>query len=74
MISRTGIDGLVVAAGFSGHGFKIAPGVGMLVADLVIDGHSADARIPETDFGLSRFADNDLLRTPYPYVGASEMR
>lgn len=46
----------------------------MLVADLVIDGHSADARIPETDFRLSRFADNDLLRTPYPYVGASEMR
>ena len=28
VISRTGIDGLVVAAGFSGHGFKIAPAVG----------------------------------------------
>ncbi|MDT5338566.1 MAG: hypothetical protein QOD90_4071, partial [Mycobacterium sp.] len=33
VISRTGIDGLVVAAGFSGHGFKIAPAVGRLIAD-----------------------------------------
>jgi sarcosine oxidase subunit beta len=74
VISRTGIDGLVVAAGFSGHGFKIAPAVGNLVADLVVDGRSADPRIPETDFRLSRFAEDDLLRTPYPYVGAGEMR
>jgi sarcosine oxidase, subunit beta len=31
-------DGLVVAAGFSGHGFMLAPEVGRAVADLVIDG------------------------------------
>jgi glycine/D-amino acid oxidase-like deaminating enzyme len=74
VISRTGLDGLVVAAGFSGHGFKIAPAVGQLVADLVIDGRSADPRIPETDFRLSRFAEGELLKTPYPYVGAGEMR
>jgi glycine/D-amino acid oxidase-like deaminating enzyme len=74
VISRTGIDGLVVAAGFSGHGFKIAPAVGRLIADLVVDGRSADPRIPETDFRLSRFAQGDLLKTPYPYVGAGEMR
>ena len=30
VISRTALDGLVVAAGFSGHGFKIAPAVGRL--------------------------------------------
>jgi sarcosine oxidase subunit beta len=74
VISRTGIDGLVVAAGFSGHGFKIAPAVGQLIADLVVDGRSADPRIPETDFRLSRFAEGDPLRTPHPYVGAGEMR
>jgi glycine/D-amino acid oxidase-like deaminating enzyme len=74
VISRTGINGLVVAAGFSGHGFKIAPAVGRLVADIVVDGRSADPRIPETDFRLSRFADGDLLKTPFPYVGAGEMR
>ncbi|MCV7225924.1 NAD(P)/FAD-dependent oxidoreductase [Mycolicibacterium komossense] len=74
VISRTDLAGLVVAAGFSGHGFKISPAVGRLIADLVIDGHSNDPRIPETDFRLSRFAEGDLLKTPYPYVGAGEMR
>lgn len=74
VISRTGLDGLVVAAGFSGHGFKIAPAVGRLVADLVVDGRSADPRIPESDFRLGRFADGDLLMTRYPYVGAGQMR
>ena len=74
IISRGPLDGLVIAAGFSGHGFKISPAVGRLVADLVVDAHSSDPRIPETDFRLSRFAENDLLTTPYPYVGAGEMR
>jgi sarcosine oxidase, subunit beta len=74
VISTTGIDGLMVAAGFSGHGFKIAPAVGRLVADLIVDGRSADPRIPESDFRLSRFAEGDPLRSPYPYVGAGQMR
>ena len=74
VISTTELEGLIVAAGFSGHGFKIAPAVGRLVADLVVDGHSSDPRIPHTDFLLSRFADGDLLKSPYPYVGAGQMR
>jgi sarcosine oxidase subunit beta len=74
VISKTGIDGLMVAAGFSGHGFKIAPAVGRLVADLIVDGRSADPRIPESDFRLSRFADGDPLKSPYPYAGAGQMR
>jgi sarcosine oxidase, subunit beta len=74
VISKTGIDGLMVAAGFSGHGFKIAPAVGRLVADLIVDGRSADPRIPEPDFRLSRFAEGDLLKSPHPYVGAGQMR
>lgn len=74
VISKTGLDGLVVAAGFSGHGFKIAPAVGRLVADLVVDGHSNDPRIPHSDFRLTRFAEDQLLKSPYPYVGAGQMR
>jgi hypothetical protein len=68
------IGRLIVAAGFSGHGFKIAPAVGMLVADLVADGRSADPRIPASDFRLSRFAEDAPLKSPYPYVGAGQMR
>lgn len=74
VISAGGRDGLFVAAGFSGHGFKIAPAVGRLVADLLVDGRSSDPRIPETDFRLSRFAEGALLKSPYPYVGAGQMR
>ncbi|MBX7431159.1 FAD-binding oxidoreductase [Mycobacterium sp. Y57] len=74
VISRAPLDGLVIAAGFSGHGFKISPAVGRLVADIVVDGRSGDPRIPETDFRLSRFDEGELLKTPYPYVGAGEMR
>ncbi len=74
VISTTGLDGLIVAAGFSGHGFKIAPAVGRLVADLVVDGHSNDPRIPHSDFRLSRFDEGELLKSPYPYVDAGQMR
>lgn len=74
IISAAPLDGLIVAAGFSGHGFKICPAVGRLVADLVVDGHSSDSRIPAADFRWSRFAEGDPLKTPYPYVGAGQMR
>ena len=74
VISRTGLDGLVVAAGFSGHGYKISPAVGRLVADLVVDGTSSDPDIPAEDFRLSRFAEGALLTSPHPYVGAGQMR
>lgn len=74
VISATPVDGLVVAAGFSGHGFKISPSVGRLVADLVVDGKSSDPHVPESDFRLSRFTEGALLRSPHPYVGAGEMR
>ncbi|GAB85281.1 putative oxidoreductase, partial [Gordonia rubripertincta NBRC 101908] len=65
---------LVLAVGFSGHGFKISPAVGRLVADLVVDGRSSDPRIPESDFRFTRFAEGDPLTTRFPYVGAGEMR
>jgi glycine/D-amino acid oxidase-like deaminating enzyme len=74
VISRTPVAGLIVAAGFSGHGFKIAPSVGELVADLVVDGSSSDPNVPASDFRLTRFAEGDPLRTRHPYVGAGEMR
>jgi glycine/D-amino acid oxidase-like deaminating enzyme len=74
VVSETPVGSLLVAAGFSGHGFKISPAVGRLVADLVVDGKSSDADVPESDFRLSRFAEGALLTSPFPYVGAGEMR
>ena len=74
VMSATETDRLFVAAGFSGHGFKISPAVGELMADLVIDGHSNTPDVPHSDFRLSRFAEGNLLRTPHPYVGAGQLR
>jgi len=69
-----GIDGLVLCAGFAGHGFKISPAVGDLVADLVFEGDSTDPDIPAADFRLERFAEGNPLSSPHPYIGAGEMR
>jgi sarcosine oxidase subunit beta len=74
IISLTPVAGLVVAAGFSGHGFKISAAVGELVADLIHDGDSTNPLVPAADFRLSRFAENALLVSPHPYVGAGQMR
>ena len=69
-----GLDGLVLCAGFAGHGFKISPAVGDLVADLVFEGDSTDPDIPAADFRLERFAEGKPLSSPHPYIGAGEMR
>jgi sarcosine oxidase subunit beta len=74
VIAPLGPKGLYLAAGFSGHGFKISPAVGELMADLVLDGDSRDAQIPAHDFRLSRFDDGQLLKSEHSYVGAGEMR
>lgn len=70
----TEVQGLTLAAGFAGHGFKMSPAVGDLVADLLLDGGSSDPDIPASDFRLSRFAENKPLRSLHPYIGAGQMR
>lgn len=74
VIAPVGPSGLVLAAGFAGHGFKISPAVGDLVADLVLKGDSTDPDVPASDFRLERFAEGKPLASRYPYVGAGEMR
>jgi sarcosine oxidase, subunit beta len=56
-----GIDGLTVAAGFSGHGFALSPITGQLVAELVLGGTPS---IPLDAFGAGRFADMDANEVP----------
>jgi sarcosine oxidase subunit beta len=53
------LDGLFVGAGFSGHGFKLSPGIGKIMSDLVVDG--ATDMIDVHPFRVERFAENDLL-------------
>ena len=53
--------GLVVAAGFSGHGFGIGPGAGVLAADLAT---SAKPVVDPTPYRYSRLVDGTKLGKP----------
>jgi sarcosine oxidase subunit beta len=48
------LDGFLMAAGFSGHGFMHAPAAGQLIAEMILDGcaHTIDT----AGYALSRFA------------------
>ncbi|GAI33428.1 unnamed protein product, partial [marine sediment metagenome] len=47
------IEGLYLACGFSGHGFMHSPAVGRLIAELILEGETSLADIPQ--LALSRF-------------------
>ncbi|MBB1031088.1 FAD-dependent oxidoreductase, partial [Dietzia sp. SLG310A2-38A2] len=68
------LDGLFLAVGFSGHGFKMAPAVGRLVAELLLDGTTTMSGVDPADCRLSRFAEGRPTASLNPYVGAGEMR
>ncbi len=58
-----GVENLVVGAGFSGHGFKMSPAIGLSMAELV-------SKADVTTFDLnplrfSRFEEGDLLKSAY---------
>src|SRR5215475_14137595 len=63
ILDAVGPSGFFVAAGFSGHGFKLSPAVGQMVATLVVDGPSGHGDLPT--FRLSRFAEGKPIRGTY---------
>jgi sarcosine oxidase, subunit beta len=60
LLGRVG-DGLYVAAGFSGHGFMIAPAVARIIADAVL-GEPPDEALTILD--VARFAENRPVPEP----------
>jgi sarcosine oxidase, subunit beta len=65
-----GVEGLFVAAGFSGTGFKTSPAVGAAMAELVLNGRSSKVDI--SPFGFERILSGRLIHTENEYVmGAS---
>jgi glycine/D-amino acid oxidase-like deaminating enzyme len=53
------IPGLVISAGYSGHGFGIGPGAGRLTADLI---SGKTPIVDPTPFRFSRFSDGSVVR------------
>lgn len=54
------LDNLIVAAGFSGHGFMQGPAVGKLIAELVVDGAARTLDI--SAFRPGRFAEGAAVQ------------
>ena len=62
-----GIQGLYVCTGFSGHGFKLSPMVGQLMAELVLDSQTTSIDI--TPLRMSRFPEGRGTRPNYGFRG-----
>ena len=60
-----GIEGLYCAVGFSGHGFKLSPMIGVTMAELIVEGVAKSVDISPLRF--SRFEEGDLLGSSYRY-------
>ena len=74
IIGPSPVEGLFLAVGFSGHGFKMSPAVGRLVAELMLDGTTTMSGVDPADCRYSRFEEGLPTRSLNPYVGAGEMR
>ncbi|HEY1344592.1 MAG TPA: FAD-binding oxidoreductase, partial [Streptosporangiaceae bacterium] len=60
-----GLDGLIVAAGFSGMGFKIAPAVGEGIAGLIAGAPAGSVDL--APFRPGRLSDGRPIEPPHPY-------
>lgn len=58
-----GIQGYVLASGFSGHGFCLGPIAGKLLSELIVDGEPS---LSLQAFRLSRFAETPAPAVPSP--------
>ena len=59
------IEGLYICTGFSGHGFKLAPAVGIVMAELILEGEACTIDISPLRMG--RFQEGDLNQTRYAF-------
>ncbi len=60
-----GIEGLYLCAGSSGHGFKLAPAVGKMMAKLVLEGKQPDDDI--NLFAFNRYEQGHPVKGQYEY-------
>jgi glycine/D-amino acid oxidase-like deaminating enzyme len=58
-------SGFYVCAGFSGHGFKLGPAAGVMVADLLTA--EPEPKFPCELFRFDRYARNQLIQGQYEY-------
>jgi len=57
-----GVEGFVVANGFSGHGFQHSPAVGKVISELIVDGKALTIDI--SSLSIERFEKGELMSEP----------
>lgn len=57
-----GLEGLILANGFSGHGFQHSPAVGKVISELIVDGKATTIDI--SSLSIERFEKGDLILEP----------
>ncbi|MBM3959480.1 MAG: FAD-binding oxidoreductase [SAR202 cluster bacterium] len=63
ILGKTDVDGFVLCVGFSGHGFKLGPAIGEVIADELVGRRPGS--IDVSTLGLDRFASGRLLEGSY---------
>jgi sarcosine oxidase, subunit beta len=53
------VGGLILACGFSGHGFALTPIIGQLLSELIVDGKQS---LPTEAFHLDRFKEGQAVK------------
>ncbi len=57
------VPGYYICTGMSGHGFKLAPAVGEMMAELIMTGSCEEPDI--SDYRLARFDEGDLMQSVF---------
>ena len=55
-----GVEGFILANGFSGHGFQHSPAVGKVISELIVDGDAATIDI--SSLSVERFEKGELVQ------------
>jgi len=71
ILDRVGPDGLFVAVGFIGHGFKLSPEVGRLLAEYVATGKRPEPIVP---LRASRFVEKQRVHADARFPGGKRRR
>jgi len=68
-LSSIGLDSVYVFAGLSGHGFKLSPAYGRMVADMLADRNPDECEFDWRPFNNDRFRYGKLIQSRYSEIG-----
>ncbi len=68
-LSKSGLENVFVCAGLSGHGFKLSPAYGIIVADMVTGRLPEESLFDWSQFSMERFNNDKYIKSMYSGIG-----